>query len=302
MTIMGISVVSADELLLSLMFPEKTDPTCQLEDLDDVINGAKKRAVNQGQQHEAELLWQAQTVALIQREFMSAFMLLKSRNYYEAWNTFERCEVKTAALLRHYCVPSGDPHRIQYINEMTAKWQELYPYKAFFSPEFLKKKVVCSICNAPVTPRRNCGHKKWGVYDGEMCYHIVVETQVLSISIVDKPVQKYSVAFLVDEESGNTRDHYNYSNIQFLIDRLASPFHGWKADHTTRTLTKADLDQISSAASCPCASGKRFGNCCIGKELVIVPHLQFYMEVAPPDHLPTFEVISDNEAAGGNSD
>jgi hypothetical protein len=173
---------------------------------------------------------------------------------------------------------------------MIERWQELFPYRVFFSPEFLKKRVVCSVCRARVTPRSDCGHEKHQLYQGQQCYHIVEEVQLLSISMVENPVQRYSVAFLSGPDG--QVDHYDYGNLKFVVDRVGSAFHEWWLERTTRTILAEAVSHLMVEDPCPCLSGKAFGNCCGGASSITVPHLQVIFSVPPPDKsLPENELL-----------
>lgn len=281
----------AVDALRRLRAPERKSSFVHAEFAEEQIREAKAKAVEREDQVEASLFWQAETILTIQRGFIEAFDLLKKQEFYQAWCQLERCEIEIAALRRHYAQNDSDLHRIAYIESMVERWQRLYPYKMFFSPEILKKKIACSICGATVSPRSNCGHMKFEIYNGEMCYHKVEELEFLSISAVETPVQKYSVAFLADEETGDRRDHYDYGNVRFVVERVASPFHGWTPEATTRNLTASELAHVSADRPCPCMSGKQFGDCCSGKAVITIPHLQIHFYVPPNKELPENELL-----------
>jgi hypothetical protein len=256
--------------------------------LDGQLLALKANAVACKDEQEANRFWCVQTIAEIQRRFIGAFAKLKSGSFYNAWCEFERCEIAIGNLSAHFNTDQFDSHRLKYIQRMVERWQSLYPYKLFASPEFLKKKIACSVCRRRINPRASCGHKKGNLYNGEMCHHIVEEVDLLSISLVEKPVQRYSVLFLGDE-GGAQRDHYDYGNVKFIVDRVASPFHEWAYERTTRLVTAAEVAQLLAVQRCPCLSGKRFGECCIEKHEFEVPHLQVTFSVPPPRELPNLQ-------------
>lgn len=282
---------TANDLLNSLCYPEKASSGCHNSGFHELLADAKTAAVARNDESEAFLIWCAETICTIQRGFLAAFNSLKVGSFYDAWCRFERCEVDILSLNRHHPQDEEDPHRIMYIDQMIRRWQDLYPYKVFFSPELLKKRVECSICGARVSPRSNCGHEKFKIYRGEMCFHKVVEVDLLGISIVQDPVQRYSVAFLSMGEDGKPIDHYNYGNIKFVVDRLDSAFHGWNSYQTTRVIAASEIAHLDSMHPCPCLSGKNFGECCTGKSEVTVPHLQIQFYVQPSSSLPTNELL-----------
>lgn len=279
------------QLLLKLHSPELDSSGCHSQNFDRDARIAKATAISSNDQCQATQVWCAQTIASIQRGFIAAFADMKADAFYKGWCKLERCEIDLLALRHHYVTAENDPHKIDYIERMIPRWQALYPYKIFFSPEFLKKRVECSICGTKVAPRFDCGHEKFGIYDGEMCHHRVTEVQMLGISMVQNPVQRYSVAFLSSEESGDPKDHYNYGNLKFVVERLDSPFHGWDSYLTSRVISATQLSHLASTDPCPCLSGKVFGDCCAGRLEVTIPHLQVQLDVAPSKLLPKIESL-----------
>lgn len=284
------SPLTAQGMIDELRFPELPSSAIKNPTLHQTLAYLKAQAVARNDQVEASKIWQAETIAAIQRTFIAAFAELKGGNFYLAWCHLEQCEILQNNLRRHFSVADADLHRLNFIGRMIERWQDLYPYRVFFSPEFLKKKILCSICKKVITPRSHCGHDKGLLYDGEQCYHIVDEFDLLSISIVKDPVQRYSVAF-ASSEDGGSRDDYNYSNLKFVVDRVESPFHGWISSRTTRTLPASAVSHFLSTTICPCNSGKDFGSCCSGLPEITVPHLDIEFGVAPVSGLPDNELL-----------
>ncbi len=107
-------------------------------------------------------------------------------------------------------------------------------------------------------PQGFCGHRVGEIYNGEMCHRILTKLEVMGISIVDKPVQKYSVLFLSDEKTGKQRDHYNYALVQYAIGALREPFDGWDVERTSRHQPHSRYAAIGRNEPCPCESGKKY--------------------------------------------
>ncbi|WP_377701304.1 hypothetical protein [Pseudoduganella sp. UC29_71] len=284
------SILSASEALSLLERPETPNPAARNPRFASRIAESKAAAVEAGDQEEAKRFWIAEAISHSQLIFENAFELMKEHRFYDAWCKLEECEITIASLERHFAVRPPDRHRIGYIRDMVERWQSLYPYKIFFSPEILKQRVECSICDTKVSLRNPCGHEKGQIYDGEQCYHIVTKCEFLSISAVENPVQKYSVGFLASENGSGPRDHYDYAHPRFAIDRLASPYHGWYTEDQTRTIQQSSLSHHPPSARCPCGSGNEFGCCCKSKPEVVVPHLQFIFSVPPPPELPQEQI------------
>ena len=278
--------IHTSQEIISLLCNPDTDRFCLTDNLDLIIDECINIANSKDNEQEANCLWVCKTIANIQRSFIVAFESIKSENHYEAWCILERCEIEIDSLSKHHHYKDNDCHSIGFISEMIKHWQSLYPYKLFFSPEILEKKVSCSICNKVITPRSNCGHILGNIYHGKMCCINVIEMEFISISAVEDPVQKYSVAFLCDPDTNEKIDHYDYSNIKFVADRVSSPFHGWKPEATTRIIDITEVSHINPLVMCPCFSGKAFGECCYNKTTLVVPHLQIQLSVKPEDYLP----------------
>lgn len=281
---------TAEGFIVGLRHPESRALHLAETDLDGKLSALKASAVARKDEQEANRFWCVQTIIDVQRYFVEAFAKIKNGAFYDAWCEFERCEIALGNLSTHFNAEESDSHRLQYIRCMLERWQSLYPYKLFASPEFIKKKIVCSVCKRRVTPRASCGHKKGNLYNGEMCFHIVEEMDLISISLVEQPVQRYSVLFLGNED-GTQRDHYDYGNVKYVADGLASPFHEWAPEWTIRLVTAAEVAHLSTDHPCPCVSGKRFGECCIDKREFEVPHLQINFSVPPPREFPKFQFL-----------
>jgi hypothetical protein len=215
---------------------------------------------------------------------------MKEGDFYKAWCGLEQCEITIASLKRHFSSPPDDPHRLVYIEKMVERWQSLFPYSVFFSPEFVKKCVECSTCGARVSLRNPCGHEKGQIYDGQQCCHRVIEAEMLAIAAVANPVQKYSVPFMSSKDGSGQLDHYDYRLVKFAADRLASPYHGWHDEKQTRTFPISAMAGRLPDTPCPCVSGMEFGKCCSTKPEIVVPHYQFVFHFPPPPGLPMNEL------------
>ncbi len=168
--------------------------------------------------------------------------------------------------------------------------QSLYPYRLFISPEILELEKCCSICKKPISIRNPCGHRVGEIYDGEYCHRDVTQCKFLSISMVDDPVQKYSVPFLVDPNTGEKNDHYNYSVVEYLVKRWPSPFHDWRVEWTTALHPKEKFGQLGSNDKCPCESGNKYKDCCLERKGILRPHCEFIFNYQIAPELKTTEL------------
>jgi len=250
----------------------------------------KAAAVRSKDQELAKLLWCYEQILIIQDQYIEAFNMLKNHDFYKAWCRLERVEIGVQSLNRHF-LGRADRFHIPLIQKLTDQWQSLYPYRLFVSPAFLKKKVVCSICKKNVLLRHPCGHEVGEIYDGEMCYRIVTEAEVIEISLVPDPVQKYSVCFFKDIETADKKDGYEYRVLVYLIRCLVSPFDPWTFQWTKIRHPHSRYRHLDKDSPCPCESGKKYSDCCLPESGVLRPHCQFSFSRTPPNCMDEIEYI-----------
>jgi hypothetical protein len=256
-----------------------------VENVKGFLANAKAEAVRGEDQDGAKTIWCLETALHIQNLYLQAFSEMKGHKFYEAWCDMERAEIALGSLQRHDTTGWAE-FRLGFIQKHIERWQSIFPYKMFFSPEFIALKKECSICGNIVTPRKPCGHIQGQIYDGEECLRRVTQ-KPLGVSLVEKPLQKYSVVFLIDPETGTPRDHYNYGIVQHAISALQNPFDAWDVEHTKLIQPHSRFTHVGRNDPCPCGSRKKYKKCCGPEEGVLCPHVEFHFEVPPPPGIPT---------------
>ena len=254
--------------------------TLTRDDVNSSLLQNKSVAIASNNDEQAKHLWCLRTTLVIQNGYIDAFGLLKQGEFYEAWCKFEIAENNLHFLERHG-KHLFDRFGLHFIADHVRNWQSIYPYRVFFSPEFLEKKKVCSICGKIVVPRNRCGHIKGQIYRGEMCSHIIEDAQFLGVGMVECPVQKYSVAFLTDPATGKRVDHYRYDGVRYAIGALQDAFDAWGVTKTIRVQPHSKFSEGRNDP-CPCGSKKKYKKCCLMKDGVACPHLEFRFAVPPP--------------------
>lgn len=253
-----------------------------------MLGKKKKAAVASEDEKTAKIIWCLETIVKIHAAYIDAFKKMKSNQFYEAWCLLEQAEIKLKFLRKHVD-EKKNPFNIIFLDTQIKRFQDMYPYAVFFSPEIVEKEVQCSICNHIIKPRSRCGHMVGEIYSGQMCTRIVTKCQFISISVVKNPVQKYSVAFMTDEDGKGTVDHHDYSLVKFVSDRLVSPYHGWDYAKTTIRHPHSRFSHVPATEACPCESGKLYNECCLPTEGVLRPHFEILFEKAPPKHMSMLE-------------
>ncbi|MYC08246.1 MAG: hypothetical protein F4X57_13930 [Chloroflexi bacterium] len=247
------------------------------------LSPLKREAVNGGDQLTAKAVWCLETIGRIQDHFVTAFNQIMSGECEEAWQQLERCEIEISFLDRHFSERPGE-FGVEHARIHTKKCQELYLLNWGFSPAFLCKDIRCSICNAKITLRSECGHELGEIHDGEMCGRVVKDFELLHIALVEKPVQKYSVFF----PDGNDDDRL--APIKFLGRNLISPWHRWSYYKEVRRQHHPVFRNVRRNDPCPCDSGRKYKRCCLGNE-ELFPHFQFSFEEHTANEMSPLEVI-----------
>jgi len=234
----------------------------------------KTNAVRAGDEAEAKRIWCIEHAAEVQQLYHQAYRFLQASQFYDAWRKLEQVELGLNRLRRHD-TEHWSSFYLNFIDSKTKAIQGLYPYKIFMSPEFVELQKKCNICERPISIRNPCGHKVGEIYNGEYCFRIVTDFEVVGMAFVESPVQKYSVAFMADPKTGGMVDQYNYSTVKYLYDRWPSPYHDWQVEWTKSLHPKHLFGTLRRNEKCPCDSGKKYKNCCMNLNGIIRPHAVF---------------------------
>lgn len=257
-------------------------------DVENALSSLKQVAVQSSAQDTAKYYWCLQQILRAQNLYISALKKIKAGEYYDAW-----CELEQAALSLRFLKPHWNEglkrYNIGFIDEKIEQLQKLYPYKIFMSPEILELEKKCSICAKLIMLRNPCGHKVGEIYDGEMCSRLITKWRALATAFVEDPVQKYSVPFPVDVETGKRVDNYDYSLLRYLGERLSNPFDEWSVKWSKERHPHSHYDNIGRNDKCPCESGKKYKKCCLPESGVLRPHCDFIFEVPPDPSLMNIE-------------
>jgi hypothetical protein len=290
-----VTISETDEAIGKLLTAEESTAE-QFEDLMVGIAAGKREAVARGDEVLAKKFWCYEQVGELHKVWATSFCLLKNEQFYDVWCALEKCELIIRFLDPHLAVVGGDRFGVQWMQKAIERFQSLYPYKLFFSPAIVELEKICSVCRARISARVRCGHEVGEIYGGEMCARIVTKGDVLEISLVEQPVQKYSVPFLSDEKTGKSRDHYSYAVVKYAVLALPDRFTPWQVKQTTKRYPIARFRNHNLQSRCPCGSSETFQECCSGKSEVEMPHLQFVF-AAEPKNLPREALFLDGRSS-----
>lgn len=253
------------------------------------LEALKVDAVCNSDEPLAKQIWRIESIAATQQLFRQAFNELKTHDFYPAWCTLEQVELSLGRLRPHMDAAERHQFKLQFIEQKCADIARLYPYRVFSSPEFIYLETRCTICGRVITPRKPCGHRVGEIYHGFMCGRIIKKSELKSLAIVENPVQKYSVLFLKDPDTGKTKDQFNYSPVQYLADRWPEPYLDWQVTFTQALHPYSKFGTIRRNDPCPCNSGKKFKSCCRLRGGVLKPHILFNFTFPVPQHLQNIE-------------
>lgn len=279
-------MISTHEIHVFLGEPERQE-SVRRSVISAAIKEHKVAAVAARNEGLAKELWCLEQTLEIQAKFLRAFDNLQHGNFYGAWSELEQVEITFRFLDPHLKDPPAG-FRLDFFREKTKQLQGLFPYRFFFSPEIIEHEKKCNICGAIVSIRNGCGHRVGEVYGGELCIRIVTKMSVVGMAIVTAPVQKYSVLFVVDPETGSS-DHHNYSLLQYVMRRIRSPFDAWTYTWTKRLHSHSLFSGLGQGDSCPCKSGQTYGDCCAKAPGVMLNHCEFTFDFVLPDDLLKIE-------------
>ncbi len=251
----------------------------QIEELFLNLKRIKSDAVVNDNQSMAKKIWIYEQIVKVQNLYLKAFQELKADDYYKAWCTLGTCELELRFLARHHQILNNDCYSLDFIQKHVKKYQSIFPYKAFGSIEILDLEKKCTICGQKISIRKPCGHEVCEIYNGEMCAREVTNAKYLGVALVESPLNRYAVPFLIDPKTKQTIDHYNYATIKYLVRKLQSPFDTWDVNFTKRLYPHSKFKTIGRNDQCPCNSGKKYEKCCLQKRGVELQHVEFIFSV-----------------------
>ena len=96
-----------------------------------------------------------------------------------------------------------------------------------------------------------------------MCCHEVTDRELLAISIVTDPFDKYAIIKMEGQE-------YNYDPLERLMNVVKDPFTLWNVDELS--IISPEYKNIGRNDLCPCGSGKKYKKCCLGTAKIYTTH------------------------------
>ena len=256
-----------------------------------LLSKVKAAAVGRGDEVLAKAAWCLEVVADVQDHYVAAFQFFKQKRFYDGWSELERGEIALDSLDAHY-VDSKGTFGLEFIRSQSERFQSVFPYALFISPEYVYKRLECNICGAELSLRNPCSHKVGEIYGGEICHRVVRDMEVVAVATVRHPVQKYSVLGVAGTELD---DFYDYSVVDYVVRGLRSPWDGWDFIETKIRHPHERFSHVPPGDPCPCESSGTYEDCCLKEEGVLRPHFQILFRKQPPPGLPPLEYTRRND-------
>ncbi|MEJ2248655.1 MAG: SEC-C domain-containing protein [Candidatus Lokiarchaeota archaeon] len=246
------------------------------DQISKILLDLREKYVRLGDQEKTKEVWRLHTIKLIQRYYINAFKCMKKKMFYEGWCFLELVEKHLEYLSEHFNIDKQeDPFYLFFISKKVKKFQEIYPNYWFHSTAINVKTSRCNICGETITPRNHCGHQLREIYNGLRCVRIPLNYDFDHDAITKHPYWKYRVIFDKDEETGEMVDNYDYSLINYLIEILPSPYDEWDYRPENRSIPHSEFKNFKQDDNCPCGSQKKYKDCCLEKEEILMPFIFF---------------------------
>ena len=232
----------------------------------DEIENFRKAAIAEENENAANYYWCIRQIYKIQKSYLDMFKNLKSKEYENAWNALERTDIELSFLEQNveYLNPYTGKFNLEHIKKTIANYEKLFPYFIFSSREGIIKKEECSICGKTVKLRGGCNHKPGKLYMGEMCSRKITDYQIIAISLVRDPFDKYAV--------------------------LHSPYDYW--DMEELQIVKPEYKDLGRNDICPCGSNKKYKKCCLGTKKIYCTHYKILLNIPRKKELEKIKYIN----------
>lgn len=235
----------------------------------------------ENKENEANRAWLYREIANAHILYNDAFQKLKKRIYYQAWCLLEQIEIILRNIKENFPI-HDDMYGLIFLTKTVKNFQTLFPYRIFFSGRYLVKTIVCSICGEKKILGGKCKHRLGKLYNGELCYHIIKDFEIITFDAVQNPVNKCAVPFMQNEYVPNLKDNYVYTYLEITLRLLSSPYDDWSLIKE-KTYVKPER-KISPDELCPCMQSlKSYAECCMKKPGIEMTHIIVDSPLSPQE-------------------
>ena len=241
------SINTEKNLLLSGKYK---DISCA--DYSDQFSDLMREAENTNNERLANAIFVVNEYSKLFRLVGEYYHLLDVRGYEESWDMLQNC-FDTLRLISRFCENLYDLPEI----ERNLKSYEEYPFKLFFSPEYIISKSHCSLCGASMQ-NISCPHRKGELYWGKLAVEIVDEIKELqAVSLVEHPDNKRLVAKDADDKRPLEE---KFKLLDYFLDLRISKTAIY--DKKIYSVRNEIYKGVGRNEMCPCGSGEKYKTCC----------------------------------------
>lgn len=235
------------------------------------IEDKLQKSININDEDEANKYWYWKSTLLVKQNYFKVFELMKNNKFEESWNMLEMMEKQINIMLDNIgdCV---DNFGVKYIQEKVNYLQKLFPYSLFFSREMVVLEAHCSICEKKNTIREGCQHIPGKLYMGKICQRIITKADLIGVSIVSNPKDKYAIAHINKKE-------YNYELLQYFLANIDDPYDDFVVEESY--VLKVEYQGIDDNSLCPCGSETAYKDCCKGTKRERIIHKNIILKHKP---------------------
>ena len=246
------------------------------EELTDVrilnyIEDKLQKSININDEDEANKYWYWKSTLLVKQNYFKVFELFKDNKFEEAWNLLENIEKHITIMLDNVEDCAYD-FGVKYIQEKVNYIQKLFPYSLFFSREMVVLESHCSICEQKNSIRKSCHHIPGKLYMGKICQRIITKADLLGVSIVSNPKDKYAIAHINKKE-------YNYELLKYFLTNINDPYDDFVVEESY--VLKVEYQGIDDNSICPCGSKIAYKDCCKGTSSERIVHKNIILKHKP---------------------
>lgn len=181
------------------------------------------------------------------------YHLLDLREYEKSWDMLQNC-FDTLRFVSRFC---KDLYDLPEIERNLKSYEELYPFKLFFSPEYIIAKSHCSLCGKSMQSL-SCPHRKGELYWGKRAVEVVDEIKELqAVSIVEHPDNK---RLIVKDADDKRPPEEKFKLLDYFLDLGVSKTAIY--DKKVYSVRNEIYKGVGRNEMCPCGSGKKYKNCC----------------------------------------
>jgi hypothetical protein len=170
------------------------------------LNSLKQKAIKRKDEDSANFCLCLISFADAIKNELQMWISFKEDRMGDAWEFLVKSEMEADTAISAY---STDINIISYLNKLLLLEKVLFPPHLFFSPGFLIKSSICTICGKEYG---TCDHLKGLPYMGEICAREIVDMEIQEISIVEDPANKLAHLVTISDDT-KQRDVFTWREV-----------------------------------------------------------------------------------------